>query len=301
MNNDEFKNREIIIMADLHINKNNNKGWQFKWTQEEDDLIIKYYQSNGYEKLLDLLPNRNKQGIQSRAFKLGVKYLSYNKEYFKKIDSSTKAYWLGFLYADGYTTNDDRWGLEIKYDDKEHLENMLNEIEYTGSPKERNRNGVMSCCFLIKNKTMTESLISLGVVPNKTELLSFPSTEVLSDKFYPDFIRGFFDGDGCISYNYITKPRKDRGNKIYTSLRKEINIVCKSNDFIMEMLNVLKRNGINLNWNVNKRDNNLNVIKTSSMSEIEKFYNYIYENSNPSNRLKRKHEKFISLFEGRCA
>ena len=288
-------------MAGLHTNKNSNKGWQFKWTKEEDDLILKYYQSNGYEKLLDLLPNRNKQGIQSRAFKLGVKYLSYNKEYFRNIDSPTKAYWLGFLYADGYTTKDDRWGLEIKYDDKEHMNNLLNEIEYTGYPKERIRNNNKSCYFLIKNKVMTQSLIQLGVVPNKTDILMFPSTEILSKKYYPDFIRGFFDGDGCISYNYITKPRKDRKNKIYTRLSKEINIVCKSDKFIQKILDILNENDIHLNWNINRNHNNLNVIKTSSISEIEKFYNYIYKNSNSLNRLHRKYDKFLSLFEGRCA
>ena len=28
-------------MADLHINQ--NKGWQYRWTQDEDDIIKKYY------------------------------------------------------------------------------------------------------------------------------------------------------------------------------------------------------------------------------------------------------------------
>ena len=287
-------------MADLHINQN-NKGWQFLWTKYEDDIIRQYYHKNGYEKVLEFLPHRNKRGIQSRASKLGIRYLTYNKYYFSKIDSPTKAYWLGFLYADGYTTKDDRWGIELKYDDKKHIENLLMEIEYSGLPKERNRNGFKSCSLLIKNKIMTESLIRLGVIPNKTETLKFPATDILSKEYYSDFIRGFFDGDGCISYNYITQPRKDRGNKIYTRLNKEINIVCKSNSFVADLLNILKDNGINLNWNINKRDDNLNVIKTSSMSEIEKFYKYIYQNSNISNRLKRKYEKFLSLFEGRCA
>ena len=31
-------------MADLHIN--NNKGWSFKWSDEEDDLIKKHYPLN---------------------------------------------------------------------------------------------------------------------------------------------------------------------------------------------------------------------------------------------------------------
>ena len=286
-------------MADLHINQ--NKGWQFRWTKEEDEILRKHYHSGGYEKVLEFLPNRNKQGIQLRVSKLGIKYLTYNKEYFLNINSPTKAYWLGFLYADGYTTHDDRWGLELKYEDKYHIEHLLSDIEYSGTPKERTRNGNKSCSFLIKNKTMTDSLIKLGVVPNKTDILKFPSEKILCKDYYSDFIRGFFDGDGCISYNYITKPRKDRGNKIYTRLRKEINIVCKSDEFIKSVLDILNSNDIHMNLNINKRDNNLNVIKTSCMDDIRKFYDFIYRNSTNLNRLSRKHDKFLSLFEGRCA
>ena len=43
--------KEKFIMADLHINQN-NKGWQFRWTKDEDDIIREYYHINGYKKVL---------------------------------------------------------------------------------------------------------------------------------------------------------------------------------------------------------------------------------------------------------
>lgn len=86
------------------------RGWSTKWSEEEDEIIRQYYPQNGWQKVYQMLPNRNKKGIQSRAFKLNVQYLSYNKDYFEDINTISKAYWLGFLYADGYVSTGNRWG-----------------------------------------------------------------------------------------------------------------------------------------------------------------------------------------------
>lgn len=286
-------------MADLHINR--NKGWQYRWTQDEDDIIKKYYSIKGYDELEKMLPNRNKSAIQSRAFKLGVKFLSYNSEYFNEVDSPTKAYWLGFLYADGYTTNDDRWGLELMVSDKPHMQNLLNEIEYTGSIKDRKRDNTETCSFLIKNKAMTNSLISKGVVPRKTEILEFPSKDILNPIYYKDFIRGFFDGDGCVVYQIKTAPRKDRNNKIYDRLSKEVSFCCKSERFINKLNEILLENDICFNSFTDIKHNNLHYIRTAKLDTIKKFFDFIYKDSFEENRLKRKYDKFISLLEGRCA
>lgn len=282
-----------VIMADLHINK---KGWEFQWTPEEDKIIKENYTSKGYDELEQMLPNRSKKAIQARAFKLGVKYLSYNKDYFNKIDTPTKAYWLGFLYADGYATGSNRWGLELKYDDMPHMEKLLTELDYNGKIRERERNGVKSCSVQFNNSVATNSLISLGVVNNKTTTLQFPSSDLLNEIYYPDFIRGFFDGDGCVTWGYYTKPRKDRQNKVYTRLRKEVNIVCKSEKFIQSIYDILERNDIHLNWTVNHRDN-LITLRTSKIDEIVKIYNFLYKNSCNNNRLERKYDKFNSLLK----
>lgn len=282
-------------MADLHINK---KWWGFKWTPEEDRVIKENYTSKGYEELERMLPSRSKKAIQARAFKLGVKYLSYNKDYFNKIDNPTKAYWLGFLYADGYTTIDNRWGLEIMLSDKEHLQNLLDEIEYTGRMRGRKRKNTETCSVLIKNRDMTNALKQKGVIPNKTEVLTFPDQDILNPLFYCDFIRGFFDGDGCITY--VTKPviREDRSNKVYNRIVKEVNFCCKSKSFIDILNSVLKTNNIDFNMYTNVKHNNLHYLRTSSIQTIRNFFDFIYSNSNPQNRLKRKYDKFLLLLEG---
>lgn len=176
------------------------------------------------------------------------------------------------------------------------MQNLLNEIEYIGNVKTRERNNNKSCSFQINNLHMTNSLMDKGVIRNKTYELKFPSIEILNEIYYPDFIRGFFDGDGCIFYKYNTKPRKDRKNKIYKRLSKELSFVCKSDDFIKDICNILLNNNIHMTLGINRQHNNLNVLRTAKLDEIKKFYNYIYKNSTPNNRLERKYYKFNELF-----
>ena len=49
--------------------------------------------------------------------------IKINKNFFNKIDTEEKAYFLGFLYADGYNNTDrNSVALSLKEDDKEILE-----------------------------------------------------------------------------------------------------------------------------------------------------------------------------------
>ena len=47
----------------------------------------------------------------------------------------------------------------------------------------------------IRNQILYRSLLDLGLTPRKSKTLQLPSTP--SDVF-PDFVRGYFDGDGCV-------------------------------------------------------------------------------------------------------
>ena len=283
-------------MTDLYIN--NNKGWQFTWTSEEDDIIRKYYPKLGTSGVHEYLPHRNQNGIKSRAAKIGVKYLVYNKNYFDEIDSREKAYWLGFLYADGYVTSGNRWGLELGVLDINHMQNLLNAIDANMKIKTRERNSVESCLFQIKNTHMTNMLIAKGIIRNKTENLKFPSELVLSKEYYPDFIRGFFDGDGSICFYYNKQKRKDGHIAKYP--RCAMSIVCKSEDFIKTIMYILEDAGILVHYYINKRDN-LPLIQISNLKDLRKFFDYIYRDSCETNRLNRKYERMseiVSLMGG---
>ena len=270
-----------------------NKGWAFKWTLEEDEILKENYSNKTIEEMLELLPNRNKQGIFSRASKLGVRRLYYNKKYFEVIDSHEKAYWLGFLFADGYVTSGNRWGLELSKNDEEHFKKFLKAIEFNGKIKYRTRTNVIngiettntSCSICINNSKMYDDLVRCGVVRNKTNHLVFPEEEVLKKEFQHDFIRGFFDGDGTITYN-IDKERK----------RKEVNFICTDEGFIDSINSILIENDIHFNKGKHSKGV-LSTLRTSKELEIKKFYSYIYKDVTEDIMLERKHNKFIELFE----
>lgn len=131
-----------------------------------------------------------------------------NKHFFDVINTEEKAYWLGFIYADGYITksnNNDksanRLRINISSKDKILLEQFLQDIEATSSnitdyiPRKTYSTNQMSC-ISINSIELCNALISHGCTEKKTLTLSFPSS--IHENLIHHFIRGYFDGDGTI-------------------------------------------------------------------------------------------------------
>lgn len=114
--------------------------------------------------------------------------------------SPAMAYVLGYWWADGYmrihpTTTAHL--IEIASVDCEHLELMDRHIGLKYSIRKVT---VSSECYDITfcSKQMYTQLLSLGGIPNKSNIIGFPS---IPDEFLPHFIRGFVDGDGTLAWN----------------------------------------------------------------------------------------------------
>lgn len=125
---------------------------------------------------------------------------------FDKIDTEEKAYWLGFLFADGYVSKDPRNEIEISLQllDVEHLYKFKNFL------KSKNRvildYKVGRCRFVVTNKHFKQTLKSLGCVNNKSLILEYPKIDKSLERH---FIRGYFDGDGSLTY---AKTNKNKDN-----------------------------------------------------------------------------------------
>lgn len=128
-----------------------------------------------------------------------------NYRAFENIDSAEKAYWLGFLAADGciykrQDNNSNFISLNIHSQDKKHLEKFilfLNaniEIKNYIAQKGYSNNTPMSK-ITINSKDMVEDCIKKGVVPKKSLILQPPN---IQKEYYLPFILGYFDGDGSI-------------------------------------------------------------------------------------------------------
>ena len=130
---------------------------------------------------------------------------SLDENVFAVIDTEEKAYWLGFLYADGYVSdakNDKEIGLAEK--DVAHLEKAklffntdrplhkktkrMNEKEYVGYK------------LTITSQKLKKDLIDKGCVNKKSLILKFPTKEQVPEALLPHFVRGYFDGDGSVTH-----------------------------------------------------------------------------------------------------
>lgn len=127
--------------------------------------------------------------------------------------SGNLAYALGLIATDGclarYTTL-----VDLTSKDREQLENFNRCLELklkVGIKKAGN--GKLAFRVQIKNRTFYDFLVSIGLTPAKSKTLGELR---IPDKYYFDFLRGCFDGDGCF-YSYWD-PRWKSSFMFYTEL-----------------------------------------------------------------------------------
>lgn len=146
-----------------------------------------------------------------------------NEDYFEKIDSKDKAYFLGLLIADGNNTLKS-CRIELQEEDKYILDRFSNYINFKGElylRKKREGNLKRMYHLSLNSYKLTSDLNKIGCIPNKTHFAYFPDIE---EKYWSHFIRGVFDGDGCI---YINKKNKEKtisfvGNNLLIERIQEI-------------------------------------------------------------------------------
>lgn len=126
-----------------------------------------------------------------------------NYDYFENIDSNEKAYWLGFLAADGCNYRRETNAtilLNIHQKDLDHLIKFQASLNSNIPIKNLIQNDGFSnntpmSRFAINSMKMSKDLEKLGIVPRKSLILKPP---IIDEKYYLPFILGYFDGDGSI-------------------------------------------------------------------------------------------------------
>ena len=221
---------------------------------------------------------------------------NYNKDYFEKIDTEDKAYWLGFLYADGCINRLYRneklsnMNLEIGLckEDTEHLNKFSRCIEsnvpiknkintYKGHKYESSR-------LIICSKKMCYDLWDKGCTPQKTYTIKFPDNNIVPDKFIRDFIRGYFDGDGCIYVN-------EKTGRIEVTITGMFDMLNGISNFLIskKILRVKPK----LYKDKRSEANTMYIYGKDSIKEI---LDYLYKDSNIY--LDRKYAKYIEFYNG---
>lgn len=142
----------------------------------------------------------------TRSNKENSRKYEVNHEYFSKIDTEEKAYWLGFIFADGYVTSSNGKKIGVTSKDIDHLEKFKKDLgaTYPVNIYEAHTSYGDSVYgrLLISSEKLYNDLISLGCVEKKSKILQPPKVKKELERH---FLRGFYDGDGSIKKHKSAK------------------------------------------------------------------------------------------------
>jgi hypothetical protein len=243
-------------------------------SQKEIAFIFK---KNIYEIRQTLKDN----GIKRKKSRLNMSHLTLNIDYFKEINSPDKAYWLGYICADGnITKNNNKVSLVSK--DLEVIEGFKEAIgaEHTITKSitydKRTNKTYTGYSIQIGNELFVANLINLGVTSNKSDILNFPNIE---EKYYSYFIAGLFDGDGSVSL---------KGKALIMNLIGTQEILNFIKDYI------LINYGIKPKYFDRVTKNKSNVWRMYLYADTYKFLSFIYSDNTFKYYLKRKYDIYLN-------
>lgn len=249
------------------------------------DLSIKY---NISFSSIYYIVNKNNISLKGRKRKY-----HFNEKYFDKIDNPDKAYFLGWLYSDGNNfTKTGEIKIKIQERDSGILETLgkrifedsefkITEVLRTDGQDQR----ILSFSSVYTSKV----LVDKGVLNKKSLILKFPTEEQVPKNLLSHFIRGYFDGDGCITTYMIKSGSKFKLTGVFSIVGTEsFCLDCRnfiSNEISLKKTKIISQaNVFKLSWGGNK--------------QIKKIYDWLYKDCEDL-YLKRKKEKFEQLFINR--
>lgn len=293
----EFNCSYNVITRILRENGVEVKDPRLKIDDIIEDKVIPLYKNGASLTKIATIVNIDRHTLSSKLKKLGIKIINrqnetkFDETVFDNIDSEEKAYWLGFIFADGYiSSRDNSFELSLKASDVEHL-NKFNIF------MKHNKNNVkigqvkchdkicLRCRWGITNKHLWNTLNSLGCTPKKSLTLKFPEKSIFkNNSLIIHFIRGYFDGDGCLSY-IKHEYSKDKGSWYSAAISFE-----GTEDFLKTLASYFDET-----YGITKHEHHITLkygIKAS-----KNILNKLYENS--TIYLDRKYNRYL-FFKNNC-
>lgn len=209
----------------------------------------------------------------------GSKY-KFDYDYFYRIDDSIKAYWLGVLMADGYIDGKYKTRLAVSPRDANWLYEFRQDLN-SDLPIRYSGNYVY---IQINSIDIVRDLAYWGIFQGKT------GKEIFSPiwkEYYPDFIRGIFDGDGC------ARVGKDMRNSWQPMF-----LLCGSKKLMEKTKDVLMRN-CDVNDNrIRKIGRSIYDLRFVGTNQVKRIYDYVYYSTSIT-CLKRKRDIFDAFYVAR--
>jgi len=221
-------------------------------------------------------------------------------DFFSSIDTPEKAYWFGFVMADGCIVNtpsSPSLRMTLKADDRSHLELLLDAL---GSNKQVKITSVvcklgkeprtyLAASFDIRSPRLVSDLISLGCIPKKSTVETVITP--IPIHLEPHYARGYFDGNGSIVFS----KRKDRitvngGQYVDPSWS------CVGSFSVMAFFREIVLRGTGMELADLKPRKGCFLLPVGGVNKILNLYNFFYQSGGPC--LPRKRAKWEA---GNCA
>ena len=228
---------------------------------------------------------------------------SFDNTFFKKIDTEEKAYVLGFFFADGYNSETQLEFSQIEQD--EDILVKINNALKSDIPlySYKNSSGNIKKVLRISSREMCKDISLLGGIKNKSLILQFPTC--VPDSLIHHFIRGYFDGDGCI-WNGKRKKSIVKDNKSKTGYRERIihnvkftftgciDLINSLQDLLVEKKVVKNKTKLNLSKAKDKENSRWCTMEYSGRGQIKNLYDFLYKDATIYGQ--RKYNKFQEIF-----
>lgn len=265
-------------------------------------LMNLYESGKSYPKIASMFRKEGikicNETVREYLFKMGVKMRKsreslaapLNERFFDNINNEVQAYWLGFLLADaciGKSAGDRRsLRFYLAAKDEQAVRQFAKDIEYGGKIRTPGvSRGQYGICF--NNKYLCEKLSDIGFLDWKSN----GSSKILGcvpPEMRHHFVRGFFDGDGCIS-GRIKRLKSGRTHMSYyfnfaankrhgEAMNALEHLICDAVGLPQKGVKI-RKTSLSLGWNGNK--------------QVEKFGRWLYRDA--TRYLQRKFDRFQQL------
>lgn len=222
---------------------------------------------------------------------MGIKY-QINERFFD-VRNPQMAYVLGYLYADG--SLEDASYLRGKYIRVSSVEKYsilrirrwLSSKHSIVEQKSAWRNGKTKYLLRIGSHKLYEKLTAYGLHPNKSLTIRFPS---ILENYLHHFIRGYFDGDGCV-YFYRTR------GKLGKLITKKLSVIFTSGSrLFLEKLNTVLRGHIDLRQKKVYRGQRAYQLRYGTSDSV-KLFRFLYKDVPRQLYFVRKTKPFLLYFK----